>query len=161
MLNTLRDLCLIDGVSGQENAVREYILSKLQGVSYIDENQTDPLGNLLVHLKGQNPASKSLMIAAHMDEVGVIATGVTSDGFVRFATVGGIDKAVLFGHRVRFGEHVGVIGGKAIHMCKGDEKDEIPSGDLLIDIGVCTKEEALEKISVGDTAVFDSEYYTL
>lgn len=161
MLNTLRELCLIDGVSGQENAVRDYIVSKLQGVSHIDEIHTDALGNLLVHMKGQKPASKTLMIAAHMDEVGVIATGVTSDGFVRFATVGGIDKAVLFGHRVRFGKHVGVIGGKAIHMCKGDEKEEIPSGDLLIDIGACSKEEALEKVSVGDTAVFDSEYYAL
>lgn len=161
MLNTLKELCLLDGVSGNERPVREYILAKLDGINYIDQIKTDALGNLLVHLKGKQPAAKTLMIAAHMDEVGVIATGVTSDGFVRFATVGGIDKAVLFGHRVRFGEHIGVIGGKAIHMCKGDEKDEIPSGDLLIDIGASSEEEALNMISVGDTAVFDSDFYAL
>jgi len=161
VLNTLKELCLLDGVSGREHPVREYIVNKLNGIAYIDEMKTDALGNLLVHLKGKQPAAKTLMIAAHMDEVGVIATGVTSDGFVRFSAVGGIDKAVLFGHHVRFGEHIGVIGGKAIHMCKGDEKSEIPSGDLLIDIGASCEEEALKKVSPGDTAVFESEFYEL
>ena len=161
MLNTLKDLCVLDGVSGREHPVREYIQSKLSGIEYIDDMRTDALGNLLVHLKGKQAATKTLMIAAHMDEVGVIATGVTSDGFVRFAHVGGIDKAVLLGHRVRFGKHIGVIGGKAIHMCKGDEKSEIPSGDLLIDIGASSEEEAFEKVSIGDMAVFDSDFYEL
>ncbi len=161
MLKTLKELCLLDGVSGNERPVREYILSALKGIEHIDQIKTDALGNLLVHLKGKNAASKTLMIAAHMDEVGVIATGATADGFVRFATVGGIDKAVLFGHRVRFGAHLGVIGGKAIHMCKGDEKEEIPSGDMLIDIGASSEEEALSMIAPGDTAVFDSDFYEL
>ncbi len=161
MLNMLKELCLLDGVSGNETAVRDYICAALKELPHVDEMKTDALGNLLVHLKGQHPAQKTLMIAAHMDEVGVIATGVTSDGFVRFATVGGIDKAVLFGHRVRFGNHVGVSGGKAIHMCKGDEKEEIPSGDLLIDIGASSEEEALQKVSLGDVAVFESEFYAL
>ena len=158
MLNTLESLCSLDGVSGREASVREYIVSRLSGIEHIDEMRTDALGNLFVHLRGKRKASKTVMLAAHMDEVGLIATGITEEGYVRFCEVGGIDKAVLFGHRVRFGDVVGVIGGKAIHMCDGDEKSKIPDGDLLIDIGVNSKEEALALLSVGDTAVFDSEF---
>ncbi len=161
MLKMLRELCQLDGVSGREHAVRAYIEQAIRKLPYADTVQVDPLGNLLVHLKGTHPAKQTLMLAAHMDEVGVIATGVTSEGFVRFATVGGIDKAVLFGHRVRFGDRVGVIGGKAIHMCKDDEKSTIPSGDLLIDIGASSEQEALSMVSLGDTAVFDSAFYPL
>lgn len=161
MLHTLQTLCELDGVSGRENAVREYIMNALQGIAHIDEMRVDAMGNLLVHLKGKRPAAKTLMLAAHMDEVGVIATGATEDGFVRFATVGGIDKVVLFGHRVRFGDRIGVIGGKAIHMCKGDEKDKIPDGDLLIDIGASSKDEALAAVGYGAVGVFDSAFYPL
>lgn len=161
MLNTLKELCTLNGVSGREEAVRSYILKALDGVPHIDEFRVDALGNVLVHLKGKAPAAKTLLLAAHMDEVGVIATGITEDGYVRFATVGGIDKAVLFGHRVCFGNRVGVIGGKAVHMCSGDEKNKIPEGDLLIDIGAESKEEAQAIVTVGDVAVFDSDFYPL
>ncbi len=161
MLNTLRDLCMIDGVSGCEAPVRQYIQKAMSSISYIDECRVDPMGNLLVHLKGETTSEKTLMLAAHMDEVGLIATGMTDDGFIRIEAVGGIDKAVLFGHRVRFGEQRGVIGGKAIHMCKGDESSQIPEGDLLVDIGAASKEEAEKRVSIGDTAVFDSDFYEL
>lgn len=161
MLNTLKALCLLDGVSGREAPVRNYILRSLENIPYIDECRVDALGNLLVHLKGKAHADKTLLLAAHMDEVGLIATGFTDEGFIRVTAVGGIDKAVLFGHRIRFGNRVGVIGGKAIHMCKGDEKSTIPDGDLLVDIGAFSKEEAEAVVSIGDTAVFDSDFYPL
>ncbi len=158
MLKTLKTLCSLDGVSGRETTVCEYILSTLRGIAHIDDMHTDAMGNLFVHLKGVKRADKKVMLAAHMDEVGVIATGITEDGFIRFCEVGGIDKSVLFGHRVKFGDVVGVIGGKAIHMCEGDEKSQIPSGDLLIDIGVDSREDAEKLVSIGDTAVFDSDF---
>ncbi len=161
MLTTLKELCLLDGVSGSEHPVRDYIFNAISRLPHIDSVRTDALGNLLVHAKGKKSAAKTVMLAAHMDEVGLIATGFTDDGFVRATAVGGIDKAVLFGHRVRFGDVVGVIGGKAIHMCKGDEKNELPSGDLLVDIGVDSKEEAEALVGVGNTAVFDSEFYEM
>ncbi len=161
MIGYLKDLCLLDGVSGREAPVRDYILAALKTSSAPMEVRVDALGNVLVHLFGKKQKDQTILLAAHMDEVGVIATGVTAEGFVRFATVGGIDKAVLFGHRVRFADTVGVIGGKAIHMCKGDEKEQIPDGDLLIDIGAADKEEALKRVSPGDTAVFDSDVYEI
>ncbi len=161
MLNMLADLCQIDGVSGREHAVREYILEYLKDIPYIQEVRVDALGNIIVYIKGKAPATKTLMLAAHMDEVGLIATGITDEGYVRFATVGGIDKSVLFGHRVCFGNIIGVIGGKAIHMCKGDEKEKISESDMLIDIGADSKKDAEEMVSIGDTAVFDSDFYQL
>ncbi len=161
MLKTLQTLCELDGVSGCETAVRSYIMNELQAIEYVHECRTDAMGNLLVHLKGRTAASQTLLLAAHMDEVGLIATGVTDDGFIRVDTVGGIDKAVLIGHRVRFGKTVGVIGTKAIHMCKGDEATQIPEGDLLVDIGVSSKEQASALVTVGDTAVFDSDFYEM
>lgn len=161
MLKTLKELCELDGVSGNEHPVRDYISRAVSGLPHIDSVKTDALGNILVHAKGKKLAAKTLMLAAHMDEVGLIATGFTDDGYIRVATVGGIDMVVLFGHKVRFGSTVGVIGGKAIHMCKGDEKNELPAGDLLVDIGVDTKDEAQALVSVGDTAVFDSEFYEI
>ncbi len=157
MQNKLQQLCALDGVSGDERSVREYIISHFEDISYVDECRVDAMGNLLVHLKGKQTAQKTVMLAAHMDEVGLMATGVTDDGYVRVATVGGIDNAVLFGHAVRFGDRVGVIGGKAIHMCKGDEKTTIPD-ELLVDIGATSREEAAKAVRVGDTAVFHSPF---
>jgi len=161
MIETLKELCMLDGVSGRESAVRDYILNALSTYTSKKDVRVDALGNVIVHLYGASTASKTVMLAAHMDEVGVIATGITSDGFVRFTTVGGMDKAVLYGHRVRFGSTVGVIGGKAIHMCVGDEKEQIPEGDLLIDIGAADKEQAETLVQLGDVAVFDSDVYEI
>ena len=150
MLNTLKELCLLDGVSGREHPVREYIVSKLQGIDYIDEMRTDALGNLLVHLKGKQAASKTLMIAAHMDEVGVIVTYITSDGMLKFSPVGGIDTKVLLARQIVFDNGtVGVVGIKPIHLSKGDEKTKIPDADsLYIDIGADSKEEAEKYIKI-------------
>ena len=158
MLNLLQELCELSGVSGNEHAVRRFILSHIEQCRFVDECHVDPLGNILVHVKGSHKASNTVMFAAHMDEVGVIITGVTDDGYLRFDTVGGIDTAVLFGHRVIFGDICGVIGGKAIHMCRGDEKKNIPEKGLLIDIGVSSREAALELVNIGDVGVFDSEF---
>ncbi|MGN0171470.1 MAG: M42 family metallopeptidase [Acutalibacteraceae bacterium] len=161
MKELLKTLCMLDGISGRETAVRDYILSQLKSLPYMDRCIVDPLGNLLVHLKGVKEADKTLLYAAHMDEVGLMATGITEEGFVRLTTVGGIDQAVLFGHRIRFRDRVGVIGGKAIHMCKDKEKDEIPKEDLLADIGADNREEAAAAVCVGDAAVFDSDFHEL
>ncbi len=158
MLTYLRELCSLDGVSGDEAPVREYIRAKLEAIEHVDIIKEDALGNLLVHLKGQTSAEKTVMIAAHMDEVGMIVTGYTEDGLLRFSTVGGISKAVMIGRTVRIRDMFGVIGCKAIHMCKGDEKTTLPSADLLIDIGACNKEEAACRVSIGDSVVFDTEF---
>lgn len=153
----LTALCSVDGVSGYETAVRELILNELQKSPVPMDVQIDKMGNILVHLHGKKPAEKILQIDAHMDEVGFIITHICDNGTLRFATIGGINDGMLFGHRVRIGNRIGVIGGKAMHLCKGDDAKKVPGADtMVIDIGCNTGEEAGEFVRVGDTGTFDA-----
>lgn len=154
----LKTLCELNGTSGREEAVREFLIAHLpKDASYT----VDALGNLIVEKRGAKRAESKVMLASHMDEVGLIITYITEDGFLRFACVGGIDSRALFGKAVRVGEQgiSGVIGGKAVHQLTKDEKNTVPEAeDLLIDIGARTKAEAESLVSLGDNAYFDSEY---
>ncbi len=162
MTRVLQDLCALNGVSGREQAVREYVLTKLSETPTEKTVTVDPLGNILVHLKGEQPAKQRLLFAAHMDEVGLIITHIESDGTLRFAPVGGIDEKALFGHRVRIGDTIGLIGGKAIHQCSGDDKHRVPSTDKMrIDIGAADQADAAKRVRVGDTATFDAPWIAL
>ena len=156
MLNILRELTALDGVSGEENSVRDYIISKIEGHC---EYKIDPLGSIIAFKKGKNRSAKKLMVDAHMDEVGLIVTSVTKDGFLGFSAVGGIDTAVLMFRRVRIGNINGVITGKPIHLISAEERKKLPKADsLYIDIGATSKEEALKLVRIGDSAVICGEY---
>lgn len=150
-------LCNLDGPSGYENAVRDYILHELNQSNTPKDVSVDAMGNVLVHLIGKEPATSKVQFDAHMDEVGFIITHVCDDGTLRFETVGGIDAAVLFGHRVRIGNRIGVIGGKAYHLCSSDETKKVPDkGSLRIDIGAKNKEDAEKLVQVGEYGTFDA-----
>lgn len=154
----LAELCAIDGVSGHEKAVRDYVLAKLAESNVPMEVNTDNMGNVIVHLIGEEKANQIVQFDAHMDEVGFIITSIGDDGFLRFDTIGGIDSRALFGHRVRIGAQKGVIGGKAGHQCSADETKKVPSADsLTIDIGAETKEDADKQIKIGDVGTFDND----
>lgn len=154
----LKTLCELNGTSGREDAVRTFLIAHLpKDASYT----VDALGNLIVEKRGAKRAESKVMLASHMDEVGLIITYITDDGFLRFACVGGIDSRALFGKAVRVGEQgiSGVIGGKAVHQLTKDEKNTVPEAeDLLIDIGASSKAEAEALVHLGDNAYFDSEY---
>jgi len=154
----LKRLCLAQGVSGDESAVREIIINEIK--DYADY-QIDSLGNILVHKKGKNPAKSRLMLSAHMDEVGLMVTDVISDGFLKFDEIGGIDRRVLLGKSVTVGKNKvhGVIGVKPIHLSKGDEAQTIPEmSDMYIDIGADSEEEALAAVSLGDSVFYNCEF---
>ena len=156
MFDILRELTALDGVSGEENSVRDYIISKIEGHC---EYKIDPLGSIIAFKKGKNRSNKKLMVDAHMDEVGLIITSVTSGGFLGFSAVGGIDTAVLMFRRVRIGNINGVITGKPIHLISAEERKKLPKADsLYIDIGAASKEEALKLVRIGDRAVICGEY---
>ncbi len=150
ILNILKELTRINAPSGCENAVREYISSKL--APYCDELKTDALGNLTAHRRG---AGKKVMFAAHMDEIGVIVTAVDDKGFIRFSSIGGLTVNELPGRRVEFpGDVFGVIG-------VNDEKafKDKPSLDkLFIDVGAKNKTDAEKLVNIGDAAVFTGEF---
>ncbi|MBE6791881.1 MAG: M42 family metallopeptidase [Ruminococcaceae bacterium] len=155
----LKDLSNLDGISGQEDAVRAYIIDQLKTSPAEITHKTDALGNLLVTVKGKARAAKTVTFAAHTDEVGLIVTGIAADGTLHFTTVGGIQDAVLFGRQVRVNGHIGVIAGKAVHQCKGDEEKKAPKADTLrIDLGVTSKEEAEKLVAAGDMVTFNTNY---
>lgn len=153
----LKTLCELNGTSGNEDAVREYIINQIKPYC---EYVVDNLGSVIAYV-GEEAERKSISINAHMDEVGFIITGITDEGYLRFSAVGGIDPRVCLDRVVSIGNKAvkGVIGDKAFHLLDTDEKKNCPSFDkLLIDIGAESREQAEKYISLGDFAYFDSDY---
>jgi endoglucanase len=158
MLELVKELCSLPGISGREDKVREYIISKIDGFC---EYSTDNLGNLIAFKKGKMPAKNKVLIDSHMDEVGFIVTGITSEGLLKFANVGGIDTGVFLGRNVTVGEKgiPGVVGLVPVHLVDKDKEDCIPPKDeLYIDIGAKDRDEALEHVSPGDEVCFESDF---
>ncbi|MBQ0083922.1 MAG: M42 family peptidase [Clostridiales bacterium] len=157
MFDILENLCRIYGASGNEEMVREYILSEIEGFA---EAKVDALGNIIAFKKGENTPAKKIMLDAHMDEVGIIVTDITAEGFLRFSTVGGIKASVLLCRRVVFENGVnGVISLKPIHLLSGDEGKTVPKEDsLYIDIGAASRAQAEEMINIGSFGVLEGEY---
>lgn len=157
----LKELCLINGTSGDEGKVRDYIITQIKDYC---EYSVDNLGSIIAYKKGKKAPKQKISINAHMDEVGFIITGITDDGYLRFTSVGGIDSRVCLDRIVTVGKKAvkGVIGDKAFHLLSSDEKDRCPSfDDLLIDIGATSKDEAEQYVSLGDFAYFDCDYVEL
>lgn len=153
----LKELCLINGTSGDEGSVREYIISQIKDYC---EYSVDALGSIIAYKKGKKKPDKKIMIAAHMDEVGFIITDISDDGYLSFSSVGGIDARVVADRIVDINGIKGVIGLKPVHQLTDDEKSTAPTfKSLFIDIGANSKEEAEKYVSLGDFAYFVSEYY--
>lgn len=152
----LKEMCLLNGTSGDEKTVRDFIISKLpEDCDYT----VDPLGNLIVNKKGETEPKSKVALFAHMDEVGFIVTYITDEGFVNVASVGGIDNSALFGKKLTINDCVGVAGAKAIHQCSSDEAKKIPEiTDVSVDFGFESREEAEKYISLGDFGYFKSDF---
>lgn len=161
MIDLLKTLCQLNGTSGREDRVRAFLLSRLAGKAEIT---VDPMGNILAFVRGTERAKKTVMLTAHMDEVGFIVTYITDDGYLKFSPVGGVDNKVIVGRCVTVGEESipGVIGIKAIHLTDKSDSGKVPDvHDLYIDIGAADKAEAETRVSVGDAAYFASDFKQL
>lgn len=158
MLELLKQLCRLDGVSGAEDRVRAFI--RAQAEPWADSIRTDALGNLIVFKKGKKNTKSKLLLAAHMDEVGVIVTRITDEGFLKFDFVGGVDRRVAIGKPVRLGPEgvPGVIGLKAIHLVDREEEKKIPKTEsLYLDVGAKDRESAEKLVSPGTYGSFLGE----
>ena len=155
MTELVKTLCMLDGVSGFEDRVRDFI--REQAEPFADSVREDAMGSLIVFKRGARRTGDRLLLAAHMDEVGLIVTEVTDEGYLRFRFVGGVDRRVAFGKPVLVGpEHIpGVIGMKAVHLVKAAERGSVPRVDeLYIDIGAPSGEAARAQVPLGSYAVF-------
>ena len=150
----LKELCEINGASGREENVREYILDKIRNKCSCT---ILPSGCIVAEYKGRKTPEKKLMISAHMDEVGLIITGINSDGTLAFNCVGGVEADAVIGRQVMTENGIyGSVGSKAVHNMTEDERKTPPKFDgLYIDIGAKDKAEAEKFIRPGDYA-----YYT-
>ena len=146
MKELIRKLCASFGPAGREEQVRAVIAAEIEK---LEENYfIDTLGNLVVS-KG-NTDGKKVLVAAHMDEIGLMVTFIEENGYLRFTNIGGVLQRTLMGSRVFFENGtVGVIGQEKIK-----ESRELDINRYYIDIGSANREEALAKIKIGDTAVY-------
>ena len=157
MLQDLKALCTIDGISGDETLVRQYIINQIK--DSVTSYSVDNLGNILAYKKGSKSSDKKLLVSAHMDEVGFMATYINSDGTIKIGTVGGINPDVIIGRQVTVNGHFGVIGSQAIHNIPTSERGkQADISRMYVDIGTNSKQQTEEYVSLGDSINFYSTY---
>ena len=134
--------------SGREDNLAAFITKEI--TPYVEDIYTDALGNLIAHKKGNG---KKIMVAAHMDEIGIVVTHIDDNGFLRFSAIGGVYNKDLFARRIKFSNGIiGVIGSE-------EENKDRKILKMYIDIGAASKEEAQKLINIGDMAVFCGDFY--
>lgn len=156
MKRLLKTLTETFGPSGYEDHVRAIVRAEVESLA--DEIRVDALGNLIARKCPSRPArdTKKIMIAAHMDEIGVIVSHVDENGFVRFSPIGGVFRKYILGGRVRFLNGTqGVIGFDRL-----DNLNELPALDkVYIDVGASSRKDC--PVKIGDVAAFDRPYSEL
>ncbi|MCW3489974.1 M42 family metallopeptidase [Dethiobacter alkaliphilus] len=145
MKDLLKKLSETYGPAGREEQIARVIRDEIK--DHVDEVYTDNMGNLYAVKKGYGT---KVMIAAHMDEIGVIVTYIEEKGFLRFSNVGGLNPHVLLGQRLIFAN--GTVG--TIGMEKLDDIKKLSLDKLYIDIGAKDREEAAKKVKIGDVATY-------
>jgi tetrahedral aminopeptidase len=151
MRELIRKLVETYGPSGAEEQIRAAIRQEVEPLA--DEVRVDPLGSLVAR-KGAGGAGKRIVLAAHMDEIGVMVSYVDERGFVRFTNIGGVSPLTCVGSRVAFADgQVGVIGVED----KRENKDRIPAlNQLFVDVGAASRADC--PVRVGDAAVFQRPF---
>jgi putative aminopeptidase FrvX len=159
----LEKLSNAPGISGFEEDVRKIIFNELDGV--VDEIKIDDMGNLIA-VKNGDPNGKKIMLAAHMDEIGLMVRYIDSKGFVKFSKIGGINDQMLLNQDVYIQTSdrnvTGVIGSKPPHKMKKSERDKVVEYDkMFIDIGATNMEEALKMVQIGDPIIIKQDFQDL
>lgn len=153
----LEELMLIPGLSGHEGRVAAAVAAHLDRMGLAAE--TDRLGNLTATVEG-DPGLPSVMVIAHMDQLGFVVRKVEADGLLRLERVGGVPERALAAQAVLVctggGDHPGVIGNKSHHATGPDEKYRVlPYAELAVDCGFASKAEAeAAGVRIGDPVVY-------
>jgi endoglucanase len=154
MKSLIQKLVETVGPSGYETTIRNVVRGEVESLA--DEIRVDALGNLIARKGAKSADGMRIMLAAHIDEIGIIATHIDDNGFVRFTTVGGVRPHTCLGGRVRFINGAqGVIGGERM-----ESADKMYSFDhMFIDVGASSRAEC--PVKVGDVAAFDRPFVDL
>jgi len=163
MKDLLKKLADAPGVSGFEDEVRDIMIVELK--NHVDEIEVDQLGNMIATRNGKSD-SKKIMLAAHMDEIGLMVRYIDKKGFVKFSKIGGINDQMLLNQEVSIhtsnGIITGVIGSKPPHRMKEAEKKKvIDYKNMFIDIGASDREEAGKIVKLGDPITIKQKFSPL
>ncbi|MFL5806902.1 MAG: M42 family metallopeptidase [Roseiflexaceae bacterium] len=158
-LEFLKRLLSTPGPSGDEAAPAR--VWREEAASFADSVRADVRGSAFAVLEGGAPR---VLLAGHIDEIGLMISYIDDDGFLSFQGIGGWDSQVLVGQRVRLlsqqGDVIGVIGKKPIHLMKSEEREKVSKiEDLWIDIGARSRAEAQERMRIGGVGVIDAPIY--
>ncbi|MBQ3870417.1 MAG: M20/M25/M40 family metallo-hydrolase [Clostridia bacterium] len=155
MINELKKLMKIQGVSSREDKVAAYIEEAVK--PYVDEIKRDPLGNLICLKKGTSKKAKKIMLCAHMDEIGFMVNCIQDNGIVRVSRVGGINYIAYSNSRVVFEN--GAVG---VLVPEGKTELKDYNGDkFYVDLGVKTKAEAERRVKLGEMCSVESDLVKL
>ncbi|MEA3254277.1 MAG: M42 family metallopeptidase [Candidatus Altiarchaeota archaeon] len=157
-MDLLKKLCITGGISGFESNVAGIMQRELRKTCV--EVDVDNFGNVIGR-KGSGEVK--IMLAAHMDEVGLMVKHINEKGFISFVKIGGIDDRILSNRKViiqsRKGDVSGLIGSKPPHLQKKEDREKVIKHDeLFIDIGAKDEGDALKRIAVGDPIIFEPNF---
>ncbi|MEG1028164.1 MAG: M42 family peptidase, partial [Oscillospiraceae bacterium] len=164
MLKTnLKNLCQADGLTGREDTAvleAEKVLRK-----YTNDVRVDKLGSLIGFIKSKKENAKTILLDAHIDEIGLMVTGIEENGFLRINKCGGVSNRLLVSQEVTVhtanGDLFGVIGGKPTHLISNEDANKAPTfEELFVDIGY-GYEEACKKVALGDVVIVNGPFYEL
>ncbi|MCL2324504.1 MAG: M20/M25/M40 family metallo-hydrolase [Actinomycetia bacterium] len=148
----LKELIEAPSPTGWEKPAADVLRARLEGAA--DEIRVDTLGSVHAYLRGSDPQAPSVALAAHIDEVGLIVSYLSPEGYLSFAALGGVDAAILPGLRVDVhttdGPLLGVLGRKPIHLIEADDRKTVTALEkLFIDVGL-PADEVKKRVRVGD-----------
>lgn len=162
-ITLLSKICTTPGAPGFEQKIRELVIDQITPL--VDEVEVDNMGNVYAIKRGTAAPSgeknKRIMIGAHMDEIGFIATHIDDNGFIRFHTLGGFDPKTLTAQRVLIHgkkDIIGVMASKPIHVMSPEERNKVAKmKDYFIDTGLSV-EEVKEIVTIGDSITREREF---
>ena len=157
-MKLMEELSITPGISGFEEEIANILKRELKG--HADFIEEDSMGNVIATKKGDDDAP-SIMLASHMDEIGLMVRYIDENGFIKFSTIGGINDQMLMNQAVTIhsdkGNFTGVIGSKPPHITKASERNKVVKAeDMFIDMGASSKEEAEDMVEIGDPITFKS-----
>lgn len=150
---TMKELMSDWGISGYEQGVTRRLQEAMS--HFTDQIRIDKLGNLIATVPGDGPSPRpSVMLAAHIDEIGLMVTKIEKDGFLRITNIGGVDARTQVAQEVvvhgRKGDYIGIVGSKPPHLTSPEERGKAaPLEDLFIDLGM-PEEMVRENVRIGD-----------
>lgn len=159
-MDLMRELCQTNSISSYESDIANIIQRELENV--VDSIEKDHMGNMICTKKGKDN-KPSIMLASHMDEIGLMVRYIDDNGFIRFTKIGGINDQMLHNQTVTIhsskGDVIGAIGSKPPHATTVEEKNKVvPYDKMFIDIGAKDKEDAENMVSVGDPISFNTVF---